>query len=175
MVWAISQGTNSARGRAGFSSAGFSLCAFLLVRQKSKPHRLKPALPGIASLGTLFEIQFGGQFFEAANVKIGFKFPWIKNFLGIAVHPHGPQSASLRANHVKWIAGNQADHFFLGVRLGRQIFVHRRIRLERADRVYADNSSEFREYSCAIEQSAYSMFSSIRARHYLEFTRFQFI
>jgi hypothetical protein len=53
---------------------------------------------------TLFEIQCGGQLFEAMDNEIGLKFPWVEHFLGITLHPGSSQAAGLRADHVEWIA-----------------------------------------------------------------------
>src|SRR5260370_24440856 len=98
----------------------------------------------------LLEIKFAGYLFEAGDHEIGFKFPGIEDLLGIAPHPGRPQAAGLGADHVKRIAGNQADHLSLRMYLVREIFVNRSIALTRTNLVPADNSAQTRADSSTL-------------------------
>jgi hypothetical protein len=77
------------RARRRFQQRQSPECA---VREKG--------LPGDA----LFETQFFGEFPEAMDMEIRFKFPWIEYFPGVTLHPSSAQPAGLCANHVKRIA-----------------------------------------------------------------------
>jgi len=66
--------------------------------------------------------------------EIGFNSPWVEHSFWIALHPGGLQAAGLRAITSKGLLEIMQTISFSRAP-GRQIFVNRRIRLKRADRV----------------------------------------